>query len=50
MICSIIELEQIKEEMCDIYCKWPEKCRTGKPEEDEITLHEHCKYCPLERL
>lgn len=40
-------LEQIKADMCDDYCKWPEKCE-GLTED---AMHRmYCDNCPLDRL
>jgi len=38
------QVEKIKSEMCDEYCKYPLKAK-GSEELDEI-----CRHCPLNRL
>lgn len=40
------QLEEVVEEMCDKYCKWPEKW------DEEIELYESsiCRNCPLNKL
>ena len=40
------EVEKIKEEMCDRYCKWP--AEYGDCDDDLIK--EKCERCPLCRL
>ena len=37
-------LEEIKEEMCDNYCKWPHMCYI------DDWLWRHCEECPLNKL
>ena len=58
------DLEQIKEEMCDKYCKWPEKYNGTEEVKawsaDEVIMtviqpiplseSDICKNCPLNRL
>ena len=39
-------LEDVKADMCDEYCRWPELLK-GEPEDRLIDL---CNNCPLERL
>lgn len=39
-----IELEEIKNDMCDNFCKWPFNTET------QADLNEICKDCPLSRL
>ena len=43
------KIEEIKEEMCDQYCKWPDK---WDAEEEGCELYESdvCRDCPLMRL
>lgn len=41
---TIGEIEQIKEEMCDSFCRVPYEA------EDEEEATELCKLCPLNRL
>ena len=44
MTLTIGDIEEVKEEMCNDYCKLP-----NMPMEQE-ELYELCKYCPLNRL
>lgn len=37
-------LNGIADEICDDYCKWPEKCKS------DIRLMKHCHECPLNRM
>ena len=39
-------IEEVKQEMCDYYCKYPARFS----EEEEDTLFEICDKCPMERL
>lgn len=41
---TIAEIEQIKEEMCDSFCRVPYEA------EDDNEAAELCKLCPLNRL
>ena len=43
------QLEEIVEEMCNHYCKWPGLWNTEK-EGMELCESEHCKECPLNRI
>lgn len=43
-ILNDMEIEKIKEEMCDKYCKMPDLAS------DQEELDEFCKYCPLNNL
>lgn len=46
-------IEQIKEEMCDHYCKMPEFYLSQYKDPDEaheVMVNECCAKCPLERL
>ncbi len=43
------ELEEIAEDMCNHYCKWPGLWDPGK-EGKELCESEHCQNCPLNRL
>lgn len=43
------ELEEIKTEMCDKYCKHPESYRLFGDTEEEM-IDEVCVNCPLSRL
>ena len=51
---SIIEqLEKIKEEICDKYCKWPQLYLESIKDPDdahEIMMEHKCAKCPLQRL
>lgn len=40
------EVEEIKSEICDKICKWPE-LYNGNPDD---FISEHCQNCPLNRL
>lgn len=46
-------IEEVKNEMCDNYCKWLEdylsKCE-DPDDAHELMLIEKCGTCPLERL
>ncbi len=42
-------LEDIKEKICDQYCKYPEKYGTELEELDEL-YENHCNDCPLKYL
>lgn len=47
---SITEIiEEVKNEICNYYCKWPDQWDEGK---EGITLADStlCANCPLERL
>lgn len=43
------QIEEVVEEMCNEYCKWPV---LWNPERDggELSESEHCQNCPLNRL
>lgn len=41
---DIEKLEEIKQAMCDEYCRMPEEAA------DQEELEELCKYCPLNEL
>ena len=48
-----IEIEELKEDVCENYCKWAEVYRSWYDDPDEA--HEHmmndkCDSCPLDRL
>lgn len=46
-------LQSVADQMCDKYCKWPEKCLEEKKDTDEAeeVLHnEHCDHCPILQL
>ena len=51
-----IQLEEIKEQMCDARCKWLEKANKTRArslkEQKQITamMEEVCAECPLNRL
>lgn len=52
---SIVEqIEKIKEEMCDKYCKYRDQFRNGLNPDLSILNQEQmdclCNYCPLTRL
>lgn len=42
-------LEDICSDICDNYCKWPEKYETDN-ESQERMYEEHCDKCPLLRI
>lgn len=53
------QIESIKAEICDKYCKWPEEIKKGitvtdnpvSAEEDEAAAMDWtCSHCPLTRL
>lgn len=47
------QLEKITEEICDEYCKYPEKVRQECGDADKAfdkLLEKHCNRCPLSRL
>lgn len=47
------DVEKIKEEMCDHYCKMPEWYLANYKDPDEaheVMVNECCTKCPLERL
>ena len=44
VILNSMEIDSVKEEMCDRYCKMPSLAS------DQEELTEFCKYCPLNRL
>lgn len=48
----VMDIEAIKEEFCDDYCKWAERCRSAhaEPEEAQIALDAHCDRCPMRKL
>ena len=39
-----IKIEEIKNDMCDNFCKWPFNTET------QADLNEICEKCPLQRL
>lgn len=39
-------LDQIKTEICDKYCKWPEQYDI----DDDALIDEHCNNCPLNMI
>ena len=43
------QLEEISDEMCRNYCKWPDLWDEEK-EGTELAESEHCRNCPLNRL
>ena len=48
-----LELEKVKEEICDIYCKYPSEYLAEYNDPDDANtamLEEVCRNCPLERL
>lgn len=48
-----IELEEIKADICDNYCKYPEQYwleYEDSVEAHEQMLREQCEECPLNRL
>ncbi len=42
-------LAKIAGEMCDQYCKWPDKITKGEDEDAELMelVEEHCLHCPM---
>ena len=42
-------IEEVVEEMCNHYCKWP-GLWDEKKEGMELCESDHCKECPLNRL
>jgi hypothetical protein len=46
------QLEKIKEDMCDQYCRWPLMADIMAKNEDDIEdfLSEKCAACPLNKL
>ena len=47
------EFEEIKEQICDKYCKFPELSEQTIDDPDEAfdwLQHNHCNDCPLNRL
>ena len=40
-------IENVCEEICNHYCKWPEQY--GADEYEDL-LEEKCNFCPLDRL
>ena len=47
------QLETIKEDICDEYCKWSERYRELYEDPDkanERMLGEVCEICPLQRI
>lgn len=43
------QMQDIVEEMCDKFCKWPEKW-DEEMEECELSESTICKNCPLNKL
>ncbi len=43
-ILNDMEINAVKEEMCDSYCRMPHEAA------DQEELTELCKYCPMNRL
>lgn len=46
-------MEQVKSEICDDYCKWPEEYLQIHNDPDEAQaymLAEKCTTCPLQKL
>ena len=47
------QLDYIKEQICDDYCKYPEDCRSFIKDPDEAweyLMRTHCATCPLNEL
>ena len=47
------EIEQIKEDMCDNFCKWPEWYLMNYEDSEEAhdaMVEDMCSECPLNRL
>jgi hypothetical protein len=45
----ISEIEKIKAEICDKYCRFPEEYRGLENGYDRL-IDEKCEHCPLRRL
>lgn len=46
-------IDEVKEKMCDEYCKWPLAYSldyVSKEQAHEAVLRERCAECPLNRL
>jgi hypothetical protein len=47
---TLIEIvEQVKADMCDRYCKWPDQYKGDENAYDRM-IDEKCEHCPLNRL
>jgi hypothetical protein len=47
---TLIEIvEQVKAEMCDRFCKWPDQYKCDESAYDRM-IDEKCEHCPLNRL
>lgn len=47
------QIEDIKKELCDDFCKWPQKYREAMGDPDDaqyFLLIDKCSGCPLQRL
>ena len=44
------ELEDIKEQICDHFCKFPEAYDHGCEDDNQRMIEERCEKCPLNRL
>lgn len=47
------QFEDIKERLCDGYCKFPEEALSTHDDPDdamEWLMHVHCEHCPLMEL
>ena len=44
------QIEKIKEQICDNYCKYPEQFKKGKIEDIDELVNTICKNCPLLKL
>ena len=43
------QIEEIKDDICNNYCKWPDIWDEEK-EGCELSESDHCRNCPLNRL
>lgn len=43
------QIEEIKDDICNHYCKWPDIWDEEK-EGCELSESDHCRNCPLNRL
>lgn len=47
------QIEKIKEDICDNYCKFHEQYQFTDPDDEEAfeqMLRSHCESCPLNKL
>lgn len=46
-------LREVSGEMCDKYCKIPDRVKeemTDEPDSEYELFEKYCKYCPLDKL